>query len=70
MIIDTNLWKHQHDILRDQVNSIIPNLYPSYKTAKQVNRRRYPHVSITENSAEIPLQSLFEFREQSLCEAQ
>ena len=36
MMIDANLSTHQYNVIREQSNQIVPNMYPAYNAIKQV----------------------------------
>lgn len=68
IFIDTNLSKNQYQILRESVQHINPNLYPSYYKLQKAKERCYPaDITITESSAEINLQSLLDHTLTRLC---
>lgn len=68
MIIDANLSTHQYNIIREQGNSIVRNMYPSYHTVKQTREQCYPtDISGTETVVDIKLQSLIDHTIQRLC---
>lgn len=71
LIINANLSKHQYETIRQQVKGIYSKLYPPYYKVKAAKQLCYPSgITVTETSAEIPLQSLVDRTITRLCEVQ
>lgn len=70
-INEAKLTKHQYILLKNLINSKIPNVFPSYQKVFEAKTRCYPtDIRVTESSAEMNLQSLLDHTSNRIVESQ
>lgn len=71
LLVDARLSTYQYNLIRNQVKHINRNLYPAYYRVREAKQQCYPSsINVTEELAEIKLQSLIDHTVKRLCQAQ